>query len=86
MTHDAGERPRTTDEQLSEFDPWLAVCGLCDGGLPMGCTHPEGDYRVPMLQLRNLAVAERDRADRLQEQLDEERYFHNCGGFHAAHE
>lgn len=30
---------------------WLAQCGSCDAGLPMPCTHPDADYRFPMLQL-----------------------------------
>lgn len=30
---------------------WLAPCGACDAGLPMGCTHPREDYRPLMLSL-----------------------------------
>jgi hypothetical protein len=39
-----------TDEQTNALDlatvtPWLKLCGACDAGLPMACTHPQGDYR-----------------------------------------
>lgn len=26
-------------------DKWLQICGPCDGGLPMECTHPQEDPR-----------------------------------------
>lgn len=47
-------------------DKWLAPCGACDAGLPMGCTHPEGDYRPVMLRL----VAE---VERVQTKLEDYR-------------
>lgn len=54
---------RTSDEQIAAFDAWLEMCGHCDGGLPMSCTCPGGDYRNPLFELRNLLLAERNRAD-----------------------
>jgi hypothetical protein len=30
---------------------WLRMCGSCDAGLPMGCTHPDEDYRPVMASL-----------------------------------
>lgn len=30
---------------------WLQMCGSCDGGLPMSCTHPDEDYRPVMAAL-----------------------------------
>jgi hypothetical protein len=46
---------------LEAIRPWLAPCGSCDGGLPMSCSHPEGDYRVPMAAL--FAEVERLRSE-----------------------
>jgi hypothetical protein len=34
------------DALAAEVLPWLQQCGPCDGGLPMACSHPDGDYRV----------------------------------------
>lgn len=35
-------------ELSEELSPWLQMCGACDAGLVTGCTHPDGDYRIPM--------------------------------------
>lgn len=32
-------------------EKWLQPCGACDGGLPMGCSHPDEDYRPVLLAL-----------------------------------
>jgi hypothetical protein len=35
-----------TDEELAAIEArWLQLCGSCDAGLPMACTHPDEDYR-----------------------------------------
>lgn len=34
-----------------EVKPWLEQCGSCDAGLPMSCTHPDGDYRSILLKV-----------------------------------
>lgn len=58
----ADRNPYTTYLNLDEVKPWLQQCGSCDVGLPMPCTHSEGDYRVPMAAL--VAEVERLRAER----------------------
>lgn len=40
---------RLDTEAIAE--KWLQQCGPCDGGLPMGCTHPAEDYRPVMAAL-----------------------------------
>jgi hypothetical protein len=32
-------------------EKWLQLCGSCDAGLPMNCTHPDEDYRPVMATL-----------------------------------
>lgn len=41
---------------------WLQICGPCDAGLPMGCSHPDADYRPVMAAL--VEEIERLRASR----------------------
>ena len=44
--------PKTKPLDLAAIEEtWLQPCGACDAGLPMNCTHPEGDYRPVMLEL-----------------------------------
>lgn len=39
-------------EQLAaEVELWLRECGSCDAALPMGCTCPDGDYRVVLAKV-----------------------------------
>lgn len=44
-------RPVPGDVDLNAIRPWVQLCGSCDAGLPVSCTHPRGDYRKPMLAL-----------------------------------
>jgi hypothetical protein len=46
---------------LATILPWLEMCGACDAGLGMNCTHPDGDYRTPMAAL--VTEVERLRAE-----------------------
>lgn len=36
---------------LAEIRPWLMQCRSCDFGLTGPCSHPDGDYRIPMAKL-----------------------------------
>jgi hypothetical protein len=36
---------------IARAESFLQLCGTCDGGLPMACTCPTGDYRAVMLDL-----------------------------------
>jgi hypothetical protein len=38
-------------------DKWLQQCGPCDAGLPMGCSHPDEDYRPVLMDLVNTLAA-----------------------------
>lgn len=43
--------------------PWLQPCGACDAGLPMACTHPDGDPRIVIAALVDALVAQFNRAN-----------------------
>lgn len=76
---------RPTDEKISSFDKWLTQCGPCDHGLPFACTCPDGDYRPAMLELRDLVVAERKRADDAKATIRNQPCYHIGGCVRRAH-
>lgn len=48
----------SAEEREAIAEKWLQQCGPCDAGLPMGCTHPDEDYRpVIAALLDDLAAA-----------------------------
>ena len=56
----------THKDLAAEVEPWLQQCGSCDAGLPMGCTHPEGDYRNVLLKVwRAYETSRRDTAEEI---------------------
>lgn len=56
-------------ELLAIEQKWLQMCGYCDAGLPILCTHPDGDYRPVMLRLLHDLRAYRADRDRVLAEL-----------------
>lgn len=52
-----------TDDLLKRAEPWIAVCGTCDLGMPVLCTCQTDDYRPVMAELYNEIVALRSLID-----------------------
>lgn len=56
----------STVDTVAIAEKWLQQCGPCDGGLPMGCSHPSEDYRPTIAALV-------DEVEYLREQLEQNR-------------
>lgn len=59
------------DELQAIEQKWLQMCGYCDAGLPMECTHPVDDYRPVILRLLHDLRAYRAHRDQIMAEREE---------------
>ncbi len=67
---DAALARQVTQRAEDEFAAWLQQCPSCDAGLPMVCTHPDGDPRAVIERLARRTDRAEERLQRVEAALD----------------